>query len=303
MVHNKIHMIHLKSVFLFPAILLLISTCLSASDMIVGGPVSYTVAKGDSLSVVAAKSGRAWRIIAEENKIEADRILRVGEKISINTRRIVPMQVQDGIVINVPERMLYYFKQGDLVAFFPVGLGMSQKTKTENWQTPVGSFVVKGKEKNPTWHVPKSIQKEMASKGKPVEQRVPPGEDNPLGRYAIHTSIEGVLIHETIWPTSIHQFTSHGCIRMLPEHMEQFYAQISKGVTGKIIYEPVKVAMTSQGRVAIEVHRDFYKILPKSISERAEELIRNRGLSAKVDWQKVEKAVNGRAGIVVDVSP
>lgn len=292
----------MKYLLSYVILLFLFVPPLFAADMLIGKQTTYTAVRGDSLYVIGARIGCDWRIIASENGIDPDKPLRLGQQIRVNNRRIVPRVVADGIIINVPERMLYYFKNGTLVSFFPVGLGMSRRTKVENWQTPVGLFTVGPKEKDPIWHVPKSIQKEMETKGKPVNERLPPGEENPLGRFAVHTSIEGILIHETIWPTTVYQFRSHGCVRVLPDHMAPFFKQVAAGTTGEIIYEPVKVAVTPHGRVALEVHRDYYKVLRKPLSEKAKELIDMRGLSGKVNWEKVEKVVKEKSGVVRDVS-
>jgi hypothetical protein len=35
---------------------------------------------------------------------------------------------------------------------------------------------------------------------------------------------------------------SHGCIRMLREHIEQLYPLVEVNMQGEIIYEPVKIA-------------------------------------------------------------
>jgi hypothetical protein len=87
------------------------------------------------------------------------------------------------------------------------------------WRTPSRTFTITGKERNPLWYVPESIQWQLHVEGKPVLKVVPPGPDNPLGRFALYTSIRGIAIHETIWPTTVFQFRSHGCIRVLPEHL------------------------------------------------------------------------------------
>ena len=59
------------------------------------------------------------------------------------------------------------------------------------------------------WHLgsirERSIQMEAMLQRKPVEEVVPPGPDNPLGRFALVTSIPGILIHETIWPRSVYR--------------------------------------------------------------------------------------------------
>jgi L,D-transpeptidase ErfK/SrfK len=282
----------------FP-VLLIISLLLPspvAADMMIGGDISYPTRKGDCLLLVSAKVGVDWQVIARENGIEPSNQCKVGARLAITNRKIVPKVVKNGIVVNVPDRMLYFFKDGALVSYFPVGLG------NREWPTPVGKFVIVGKERDPTWHVPKSIQAEMGRKGQPVKEVVPPGPDNPLGRYALQTSLSGILIHETIWPTTIYQWRSHGCIRVLPENMEAgFFDLVEKGTPGEIVYQPVSVAVSEQGRVFLQVDRDIYKMV-NSLADEARTEIEKRGLSAKVDWTKVENVIKQKTGVAEDVT-
>ena len=149
--------------------------------------------------------------------------------------------------------------------------------------------------------MPESIQLENAMKGKEVEEIVPPGPKNPLGQYAIETSIPATLIHATIWPGSVYRYMSHGCIRMLPEHMEQLYPMVEIKTKGEIIYEPVKLAVNDEGRVYLEVRTDVYK-KHKSIKEYVSKTIETRGISDKVDWQKIDKLIQDETGVAEDVT-
>jgi L,D-transpeptidase ErfK/SrfK len=265
------------------------------ADMLIGGEKTYAIQKGDSLALIGAKLGVDWQIIARENSVDPGQVLKIGRNLKISVRKIVPRVIVGGIIVNIPDRTLYYFKEGNLVDAFPVGLG------NVDWPTPTGTFTIKAKERNPTWHVPKSIQAEMATKGEPVKTVVPPGPDNPLGRHALHTSIEGILLHETIWPATIYQFRSHGCIRVPSEQLQKLFGEIRVGTQGEIIYEPIKVAVTSEGRVFLEVHRDIYKKL-KPIDTEVKILLEKRGLSSRVDRGKVDKAVQEKSGLAEDVT-
>lgn len=285
-----------RCLVLFGSLLLLsFALASAAADILIGGDSTYSIQKGDSLVLIAAKHGVDWQIIARENSVEPGEILKVGRTLRIRVRRIVPKIITDGIVVNIPDRTLYYFKEGRLADAFSVGLG------NIDWPTPTGTFTINAKEKNPTWHVPKSIQAEMAAKGEPVKTHIPPGPDNPLGRYALRTSIEGILLHETIWPATVYQFRSHGCIRVPSDRLEKLFGDIRVGTRGEIIYEPVKIALSPEGRVFLEVHRDIYKKL-KPIDVEVRTRLERRGLSSVVDRAKVDKAVQEKTGIAQDVT-
>lgn len=276
---------------LFPLILIPHVSC---ADMIIGGETVYVAEKGDCLMLIGAKLGVDWRNIVKENNLDVKKPCKIGQELRVNNGKIVPRIADNGIIVNIPDRMLYFFKNGKLERAFPVGLGMP------SWRTPTGMFKVIRKEKNPTWHVPKSIQREMEAKGQPVKEIVLPGPDNPLGRYAIKTSIPGILIHETIWPTTVHQFRSHGCIRVLPENIEKFFGEVEVNTPGEIIYQPIKVAVL-EGKVFLEVYQDIYRKV-KDLGEEARRLIEDRGVSHWVNWQKVELVVKERSGRAEDVT-
>ncbi|MCS7163632.1 MAG: L,D-transpeptidase family protein [Thermodesulfovibrio sp.] len=273
---------------------------LCIADIIVGGEITYTVQKNDTLQLIGAKFGVDWKVIAKENDIDVKKHLQVGQSLRVNTRRIVPKVINNGIIINIPDRTLYFFKDGQLKSIYPVGLGMPSWRGITIWRTPVGKFKIIGKRKNPTWNVPESMQWKMQLEGKPVQKIVLPGPDNPLGRYAIDTTIASVVIHETIWPTTVYQFKSHGCVRMLPEHIEKFFYEVEINTSGEIIYEPVKLGI-SDNRIFLEIHRDIYGKI-KDLRKKLKHLIEQRGVSDKVDWHKIEKLIREKSGIAEDIT-
>lgn len=280
--------------------LLFLIPSISGANIIIGGETLYSIKKGDTLERVGAKFGVEWKYIARENSIDINKPLKIGMELRINNKKIVPRIISDGIIINIPDRMLYFFKGNRLEKTFPVGLGMSSWRGITRWRTPEEKFQVIDKRKNPTWHVPESMQWKMTMEGKPVKTIVPPGPDNPLGRYAIDTSIPGIIIHETIWPNTVYQFRSHGCIRVLPEHIEDFFKEVEINTSGEIIYSPVKVAVLD-GRVFLEVHRDIYGKF-KDMKSEVVNLIEKQVVSNKVDWEKVNKVVSEKSGIAKDVT-
>ena len=272
----------------------------ASADMIIGGDVTHTVGKGENLYRVGAKYGVYWKTIARVNGLNEKDPLVEGTTLKLNTRKIVPRVVDNGIIVNIPDRTLYFFREKQLMAL-PVGLGAIFKNEYSDWKTPEGKFHIVSKRKDPTWYVPESIQIEYAIKGKTVEESVPPGPKNPLGKYAIKTSLPAVLIHETIWPGSVYRYMSHGCIRMLREHIEQLFPLVEVNMQGEIIYEPVKIARTEDGRTFVEIRTDIYR-KHRSLKNYAAKLIEARGVSDKVDWQKIDRLLKEESGVAEDVS-
>jgi len=289
----------LQIIVIFFSLLLLPHLCYAS--IVIGDDLVYKVEKGDTLELVGARTGVYWWKIAKDNNVETKKRLQPGQELKINTRKIVPVTIENGIIINVPDRTLYSFKNSQLVRAFPVGMGQLTSKTSTSWKTPIGKFKVVAKEKDPTWHVPPSIQEEMELEGKEVITSIPPGPDNPLGKYAVKTSIPGILIHATIKPASINQYRSHGCIRVLPENMEKFFEEVEPNAQGELLYMPVKAAVTDKGRVFLEVHRDFYSRI-KNLKEEAKSQLEKIGAANRVDWQKVEKVLKERSGIAEDVT-
>ncbi len=271
------------------------------SSKLVGSADVYSVKKGDSLRLVAAKLGVSRQHLIEMNDLDPKASLKPGRKLRYNNSKIIPRQMRYGIIVNIPDRTLYYFKDGKLASSLPVALGVAKKGRNYDWTTPTGKFRIVAKQKDPTWFVPPSIQQEMEKSGREVITSMPPGKRNPLGRYAMKTSLPGILIHSTTKPGSIYSFASHGCIRVYPEQMERLFREIRINTPGEIIYQPVKLAVTEQGRVFLEVHRDVYG-KNTGLQETAKQLIEKYNISDRVDWNKVELVVKRRAGLAEEIS-
>lgn len=158
------------------------------------------------------------------------------------------------IVINVPQTRLFVYQDGVLQTSFPVAVG---KMLT---RTPTGSFDVTGIYRNPTWHVPKSIQAELRAHGKPVVTEVPPGDDNPLGKVFIRFGEPGLGlgIHGTNAPGSVPGFRSHGCVRMKNPDALSLAAMIQPGDTVTVAYQPILLSQDSAGQLWLTAYRNPY---------------------------------------------
>lgn len=264
------------------------------ADALAGGEFSYTLQAGDSLTSVGARFGVAPRVLAQENGLRTDTRLKPGQVLLIDNRHIVAQRLDQGILINIPQRMLFYFNEGTPEAGYPVGLGRP------DWATPTGDFAVMALQENKTWVVPPSIQEEMRREGKPVLTSVPPGPDNPLGKHWIGLSLPGYGIHGTIAPPSVYQFSSHGCIRLHPDDVAQLFQKIHLGDRGKIIYAPVLLARTGDGRIYLEVHRDIYGKGSDPLST-VRSLAAASNLIDLLDWRRAEAVIREQDGVAREV--
>jgi L,D-transpeptidase ErfK/SrfK len=263
-------------------------------DPLVGGQFTYVVQNGDSLTRIGARFGVNIPVLAAANGLSSSSWLREGQSMIIDNRHIVPEVVSDGILINIPQRMLYLFKQEKVTRAYPVGLGRP------DWPTPTGSFTVASKEENPVWDVPKSIQEEMRREGKIVQEQVPPCPENPLGKHWMGLSISGFGIHGTIAPASIYRFQTHGCIRLHPDDIAALFEEVTRGTVARFIYQRVIVARTAD-RVFLEVHRDVYGKQPDALAALVA-AARAGNFASLLDWEKAKAIIAHQEGIAREIT-
>jgi L,D-transpeptidase ErfK/SrfK len=178
-----------------------------------------------------------------------------GAEVILPSRYILPQTDREGLVINLPEMRIYYFPQPKksekpVVITHPVGIGRM------DWETPLGKTKVIGKKKDPAWYPPQSLKDAAIAAGDPpLPDVVPPGPDNPLGRYAIRlgTGNGSYLIHGTHKPFGVGMRVSAGCVRMYPEDIEMLFAQVPVGTPVEIINQPIKLGWVGDS-LFIELH-------------------------------------------------
>lgn len=264
------------------------------SRQLAGGDSEYIVQPGDFLIAIGARFGIPPTLLAQENAVPYEALIHPGQRFRIHNPHIVPAVLDDGILINIPQRMLFQLSQGKLLAAYPVGLGKP------SWPTPKGEFQILSRVKNKTWKVPASIQEEMRSEGKAVLQEVPPGPDNPLGAHWLGLSLGGYGIHGTIAPSSVYHFRSHGCIRLHPDDIAELFEQVAVGNSGVLVYQPVLLAVTGDGRILLEVHQDIYNenIDP---AQTVRDMAEANSLSQDIDWHRVDAVIAAQEGLAREV--
>ncbi|OPX19839.1 MAG: hypothetical protein BZ151_07260 [Desulfobacca sp. 4484_104] len=264
-------------------------------QQITGGTEEYLVKKGDRLPRIALMTGVPRRVLARQNNLTQKHRLRPGMTLTITNTRILPAEIDHGLIINIPEMRLYHFDQGVFKRHYALAVGK------RTWETPTGDFEIINKVRNPTWLVPPSIQREMEESGQMVLTSVPPGPKNPLGPFWMATSAPGVGIHATPRPWTVGRSVSHGCIRMLVEEIGELFEQVEVGTPVKIIYQPFKIAVTPDHRVYLEVHSDIYRKGIDPISG-VENLLKTYQLGSLVDWKRVYEVIRDREGIAVEIT-
>lgn len=167
-------------------------------------------------------------------------------RVVVPTRYILPPRPWKGIVVNLPQRRLYYFPpvrkgQRPEVVTYPVGIAR------EGWSTPLGESKLTAKYKDPAWFVPKSIREEHRQEsGEELPEYFPPGRDNPMGMLALKTGFPSIFIHATNRPWGIGLRVSHGCLHLYPEDAAEVFPNIPVGTPVRFIDEPFVIGKDRQ---------------------------------------------------------
>lgn len=161
-----------------------------------------------------------------------------------------PIKSGQHVVINIPQQRLFVYTDGKLTKAYPVAVG---KALT---QTTLGEHKIGAKAFNPTWHIPKSIQKERNDGVKTI----PPGPKNPLGPVFVRMGDPklGLGIHGTNAPSSVPGVRSHGCVRMKSPDALEFAKTITSGSPASVIYQMAALNTDANNNLWLAAFRDPY---------------------------------------------
>ena len=212
---------------------------------IIGTPGIHLAKTRETLLDIARLHHLGYRELRRANPDTDPWLPGAGTRVAIPARWILPAGPREGLVLNMPEMRLYRYLPDSKVMTFPLGVGV------EGQETPAGKYRIGQKRVNPTWYVPVSIQEEMEVPRKVV----PPGPDNPLGKYWMRLSSTTYGIHGTNNPWAIGRRVTHGCIRLYPEDIAYLYPQISQGTPVQVIYQHAKVGVRN-GDAYFQIYRD-----------------------------------------------
>jgi len=244
-----------------------------------GDTFTYQVGAKDSSDSIAAKFGEPQLTMLPDGSEP-----QAGSMLAIDNRHIAPADVDQGVVVNIPQRMLFLFRDGHLAAAWPVTVGRP------DWPTPQGAYKVASLTQNPTWHVPPAIRAEMEDDGIPTSKEVAPGPHNPLGKNWIGLDHGGIGIHGTNHPDAIYLFGSHGCIRLTPDAVGKLFHMVGHHEPVDIVYEPVALAVLPDGRIFVESDPDPYEEGHANI-ESLHAAARAAGVENQIDWQRASRAL------------
>jgi lipoprotein-anchoring transpeptidase ErfK/SrfK len=252
------------------------------------------------VNTVGLKHGETARWVAMHYGVHPVRVKADQDdygSLRVDTRHVIPAfdPSVSGLVLNVPEAEVYLVKDGEIERHYPVAVSAPDKPM------PLGLTQVVSKEKDPAWHIPVSIQKEMGRRAGSGRTVVPAGPHNPLGPRWIGFWNGNFGMHGTNVPTSIKQYASHGCVRFRASDIKDLYDRVSIGTPIRVVYQPVVLGVDNES-IWLQVYPDIYKHHFDYHGSVAS-LARLTGLQDRVNWAAVAAAVAHPNGIITNIGP
>jgi L,D-transpeptidase ErfK/SrfK len=273
------------------------------TDTYIGQMQETTASYEDTLVHVGREYGVGFVEMRAANPTLDPWIPGSGANIVIPTMNILPDAPHDGVVINLAEMRLYYYKSAYASpTTFPIGIGR------EGLRTPSGSTTVVRKKDGPTWTPTPRMRKEDPT----LPPFVAPGPENPMGTHALYLGFPQIAIHGTNKPYGIGRRVSSGCIRMFPEDITQMFSMIPVGTKVTVVDQPIKAAWIGNA-LYLEVHPTQeqatlmeregaipdYQLSEKDLSY----VMRVAGPSVEtLDWPKIRKVVKERRGYPIKIA-
>lgn len=224
----------------------------SSEQSVIGEPQLMFSSADNTFSDIAREYGLGYDELVAANPDIDPWLPGENTPIVVPTQYVLPDVPHEGIVLNIASKRLFYFPdvgegESPYVMTFPIGIGRV------GWETPLGDAEVISKARDPQWYVPASVRREHEEAGDPLPAIVPPGPDNPLGKFVLKLDMPGYLIHGTNQPYGVGMRVSHGCVRLYPENIELLYSLVENGEVVKIINEPY-LAGWRDGELYFESH-------------------------------------------------
>jgi L,D-transpeptidase ErfK/SrfK len=201
--------------------------------MAMGKLSTYTLGEEDTLLDVARHFRLGFVEVRAANPDTDPWTPVPGSDVVIPSFRLLPRAEQTGIVVNLAQMRLYYFKDGKKYPVtFPIGVGR------EGLQTPTGETTIIRKLAGPSWYPTERMLEEKPY----LPKIVPAGNSNPLGSHALYLGWPTFLIHGSNKPWAIGRRVSSGCMRMYPEDITEVFKTVPVGTHVTVVDQPILVA-------------------------------------------------------------
>ena len=205
---------------------------------LIGEEQYHIVEKGDYFQAIAEQYDVGFLALMTANPGVDPFLPEIGQKLTIPSQMLLPFGKREGIVINLPELRLYYFPEHEAkVHVFPVGIGR------QGLATPRTVSYIGEKRKNPIWRPTAEMKtRYLKEQGKTLADEVPPGPDNPFGKYALRLGTSEYLLHGSNKRFGIGMRASSGCIRLYDDDIEWLYQHVELHTPVRIIDQSIKLS-------------------------------------------------------------
>ncbi len=308
---SRIKETYAKAVFLAALVLCNVATAtefeLRDGDTLIGALQTVRASSEETLLDVGNRHSLGFHDMRTANPSVDIWLPEEEAEVLLPLQFVLPAAPQRGIVLNLPEYRLYFYSaDGKRVQTFPISIGR------RDWETPLGQTRIIAKARNPSWYPPASIRAEHEADGDPLPAVVPPGPDNPLGKYALRLGLPGYLIHGTNKPAGVGMRVTHGCLRMFPEDIEHLFGQVDTGTAVRIVNQPIKAGWSGE-QLYLEVHpllqdsvddesegTDIEAVRLSPLTHLTEAIVAATGENeAEVNWDAAEAAFREARGVPV----
>jgi hypothetical protein len=181
---------------------------------------SRIVLRGATVRATRSVDGRRLQRVPSARAIRVMLKTNLRKPITLGFAAVRPKVGEESlgpaVVIMRETKRLRLYLGAQLVRSFGIATGQSA------YPTPIGSFEIVTKQRNPWWYPPPSG---WAADADPV----PPGPGNPLGTRWMGISAPYVGIHGTPDSASIGYSASHGCVRMRIPDAEWLFQRVEVG--------------------------------------------------------------------------
>ena len=282
---------------------------LDGAQDVVGVVQVVTATRDDTLTDIARRFNVGYEEIVRANPKVDPWLPGEGREIVVPSQFILPDAPRTGLVINIAAMRIFYYppvRRGErpVVLTHPIGIGKV------GWRTPEGVTKIVRRQQDPTWRVPVSVRKEHHENGEDLDPVIGPGPDNPLGKYAFYLQWPSYLIHGTNKPAGVGLRSSHGCIRLYPEDIAQFFAMVPVGTQVRVVNQPF-VFGWRDGQLYMQPFdvleddtRDWAKasrrLLSKSLAATLQQQLQAHG--TQVDWTLVSALARAPRGVPVPIT-
>jgi L,D-transpeptidase ErfK/SrfK len=215
-----------------------------ATGVLLAAAVVGSLLSGRGQAAVFTLPPDGGSLIGQDQQVQSkasDTLLGIARKYSVGYWEI--QEANPKVDLWLPGR------EQPIVITYPVSPG------EKGWATPVGVTRIIRKVPHPVWIPTPSILKAHEEEGDPIPRIYPAGPDNPMGEWALQTTLSHgeIYIHGTNNPMAIGMAVTHGCVRLYPEDIAALFPVVPVGTRVNIVSDPI-LATLQDGKLYLEIH-------------------------------------------------